>query len=126
MPSWEPALNAMGAVNRELETHFENLSDPQFQVDTRETISLYEASGFARGCFAVALHQQFLSWQLEDLALAESLEGESPHARCRVNYQAELSALMTLTAEIHVVLETSALCVEFFLPRCHKRGRRYV
>ena len=76
MPSWESATIAMEAVNLELETHFEHLSDPHFLGNTREHISRYAAAGVARGFFAIALHQQFLSWQLDDLAVAQSLADE--------------------------------------------------
>ena len=66
-------LIAMEAVNRELETHFEHLCDPHFLGNTREHISRYAAAGVARGFFAIALHQQFLGWQLDNLAVAQSL-----------------------------------------------------
>ena len=65
MASWEAATNAMEAVNFELETHFEHLSDPYFLGNTREHISRYAAAAVARGCFSIALHQQLLSWQLD-------------------------------------------------------------
>ena len=73
MPSWESATIAMEAVNLELETHFEHFSDPHFLGNTREHISRYAASGVARGFFAIALYQQFLGWQLDNLAVAQSL-----------------------------------------------------
>ena len=76
MPSMEPALTAMAEVNGQLEAHFEHLSDPHFLGNTREHISRYVAAGVARGFFSIALHQQFLSWQLDDLAVAQSLADE--------------------------------------------------
>ena len=63
----------MTAVNRELETHFENLSDPELQGETRDAISRFAAAGVARGFYAIAIHQQMLSWQLDDLALEQAL-----------------------------------------------------
>ena len=76
MRSWEPATIAMEAVNRELEAHFEHLSDPHFLGNTREHIGRYAAEGCARGFYAIALHQQFLSWQLDDLAVEQALADE--------------------------------------------------
>ncbi len=75
MPSMEPALTTMTEVNGELEAYFEHLSDPHFLGNTREHISRYAAAAVARGCLAIALHQQFLSWQLDDLAVEQSLAG---------------------------------------------------
>ena len=76
MPSWKPATIAMEAVNLELEANFEHLSDPHFLGNTREHISRYAAAGVARGFFAIALHQKFLSLQLDDLALPQSMADE--------------------------------------------------
>jgi len=76
MPSWEPATIAMEAVKLELEIHFEHLSDPHFLGNTREHVSRYAAAGVARGFYAIALHQQFLSLQLDDLALEQALADE--------------------------------------------------
>ena len=76
MPSMEPALTTMTEVNGELEAHFEHLSDPHFLGNTREHISRYAAAGVARGFFAIALHQKFLSLQLDDLALPQSMADE--------------------------------------------------
>ena len=78
MASWEAATFAMEAVNAELETHFEHLSDPHFLGNTREHIGRYAAEGCARGFYAIALHQQLLSWQLDDLVLEQLQAGESP------------------------------------------------
>ena len=78
MASWEAATNAMEAVNFELETHFEHLSDPYFLGNTREHIGRYAAAEVARGFFAIALHQQLLSWQLDDLMLEQLQACESP------------------------------------------------
>ena len=61
----------MEAVNRELETHFEHLSDPHFLGNTRVHIGRYAAAGVARGFYAIALHQQLLCWQLDDLVLEQ-------------------------------------------------------
>ena len=76
MPSWEAATVAMEAVNAELETHFEHLSDPHFLGNTRDHIGRYAAEGCARGFYAIAIHQQILSWQLDDLVLEQLQSGE--------------------------------------------------
>ena len=76
MPSWESATIAMEAVNRELETHFEHLSDSHFLGNTRDHIGRYAAEGVARGIYAIAIHQQILSWQLDDLVLEQLQSGE--------------------------------------------------
>ena len=73
MPSWETATYAMQAVNRELETHFENLSDPELQGEPRDAIGRFAAEGVGRGLYAIGIHQQLLSWQLDDLALEQAL-----------------------------------------------------
>jgi len=78
MASWEAAITVMEVVNTELETHFEHLSDPHFLGNTREHISRYAAEGVAKGFYAIALHQQLLSWQLDDLVLEQLQAGESP------------------------------------------------
>ena len=78
MASWEAAITAMEAVNAELETHFEHLSDPHFLGNTREHIGRYAAQGVARGFYAIAIHQQILSWQLDDLVLEHLQSCESP------------------------------------------------
>ena len=75
MASWEAATNAMEAVNFELETHFEHLSDPHFLGNTRDHIGRYAAEGVARGFYAIAIHQQILSW-LDDLVLEQLQSGE--------------------------------------------------
>ena len=77
MTSWDAAITAMEAVNTQLETHFEHLSDPHFLGNTREHIGRYAAEGVARGFYAIALHQQLLSWQLDDLVLEQLQAGES-------------------------------------------------
>ena len=76
MPLWESATIVMEAVNRELETHFENLSDRELQGEPRDSISKFAAEGVARGFYAVAIHQQTLSWQLDDLVLEHLQSGE--------------------------------------------------
>ena len=68
----------MEAVNVELETHFEHLSDPHFLGNTREHIGRYAAEGVARGFYAIAIHQQILSRQLDDLVLEHLQARESP------------------------------------------------
>ena len=68
----------MEAVICELEAHFEHLSDPHFLGNTREHIGRYAAEGVARGFYAIALHQQLLSWQLDDLVLEQLQAGEPP------------------------------------------------
>ena len=76
MASWEAAITAMEAVNTQLEAHFEHLSDPHFLGNTREHIGRYAAEGVARGFYAIAIHQQILSWQLDDLVLEHLQSGE--------------------------------------------------
>jgi len=78
MHSWDAGITAMKAVNTQLETHFEHLSDPHFLGNTREHIGRYAAEGVARGFYAIALRQQLLNWHLEDLVLAQLQAGESP------------------------------------------------
>ena len=76
MASWEAAITALEAVNTQLETHFEHLSDPHFLCNTREHIGRYAAEGCARGFYAIAIYQQILSWQLDDLVLEQLQSGE--------------------------------------------------
>ena len=76
MATWEAVITALEAVNTQLETHFEHLSDPHFLGNTREHIGRYAAEGCARGFYAIAIHQQILSWQLDDLVLEHLQSGE--------------------------------------------------
>ena len=73
MPSVEPAIVAMAAVNRELPIHFGHLSNREIQGSDRDQLGRNAAKGVAHGLFAVAIHQQLLSWTLDDLEAAESL-----------------------------------------------------
>ena len=77
MPSVEAAIVAMAAVNRELPIHFSHLSNPQIQGSDRERLGCNAAKGVAHGLFAVAIHQQLLSWTLDDLETAEALAVQS-------------------------------------------------
>mgnify|MGYP001201485682 CR=1 FL=1 len=49
MPSVEPVISAMIKVNRELETHFTHLSNPELDASDRETIGIHAAEGVRRG-----------------------------------------------------------------------------
>ena len=77
MPSVDPAIHAMSAINHELPIHFGHLNDPETQGSARDQIGRNAAKGVAHGLFAVAIHQQLLAWTLDDLETAEALAGEA-------------------------------------------------
>ena len=67
MPSVDPVISAMIEVNRELETHFAHLFNPELDVVDRETIGIFAAEGVRRGFTVMALHQRFFNLQLDEL-----------------------------------------------------------
>jgi hypothetical protein len=67
MPSLHPFMNAMSEVNKELETHFTHLSNPELDVVDRETIGIFAAEGVRRGFTVMALHQRFFNLMLDEL-----------------------------------------------------------
>ena len=67
MPSVEPVISAMIEVNKELETHFTHLSNPELDVVDRETIGIFAAEGVRRGFTVMALHQRFFNLMLDQL-----------------------------------------------------------
>ena len=67
MPSSQPIIHAMTEVNKELETHFTHLSNPELDVVDRETIGIFAAEGVRRGLTLVALHQRLFNLQLDEL-----------------------------------------------------------
>ena len=67
MPSVDPVIAAMIEVNKELETHFTHLSNPELDVVDRETIGIFAAEGVRRGLTLVALHQRLFNLQLDEL-----------------------------------------------------------
>ena len=67
MPSVQPMIDAMDAVNLELATHFTHLADHELVGCQHETIGRYASQGVARGFALMALHQSMLSLQLDEL-----------------------------------------------------------
>ena len=67
MPSSQSIIHAMTEVNKELETHFTHLSNPELDVVDRETIGIFAAEGVRRGLTLVALHQRLFNLQLDEL-----------------------------------------------------------
>ena len=57
----------MSEVNKELETHFTHLSNPELDVVDRETIGIHAAEGVRRGFTVMVLHQRFFNMQLDEL-----------------------------------------------------------
>ena len=54
-------------VNRELETHFTHLSNPELDSSDRKAIGTCAAEGVRRGFTVLALHQRFFNMQLDEL-----------------------------------------------------------
>ena len=67
MHSVEPVISAMIEVNRELETPFTHLSDAGLDASDRKAIGTCAAEGLRRGLTLIALHQQLLNLQLDEL-----------------------------------------------------------
>ena len=67
MPSVEPVISAMIEVNRELETHFTHLSNPELDASDRKAIGTCAAEGVRRGLILIALHQRLFNMQLDEL-----------------------------------------------------------
>ena len=67
MPSPQPIIHAMTEVNKELETHFTDLSNPELDVVDRETIGIFAAEGVRRGFTVMVLHQRFFNLMLDQL-----------------------------------------------------------
>ena len=67
MPSVEPVISAMIEVNRELETHFTPLSNPELDASDRKAIGTCAAEGVRRGLTLIALHQRLFNMQLDEL-----------------------------------------------------------
>ena len=67
MPSVEPVISAMIEVNRELETHFTHLSNPELAASYRKAIGTCAAEGVRRGLTLIALHQRLFNMQLDEL-----------------------------------------------------------
>ena len=67
MPSVEPVISAMIEVNKELQVHFHHLASPGLDASDRKAIGTNAAEGVRRGLTLVALHQQLLNLQLDEL-----------------------------------------------------------
>ena len=67
MPSLHPVMNAMDEVNKELETHFTYLSNPELDASDRKAIGTYAAEGVRRGFTVMVLHQRFFNLMLDQL-----------------------------------------------------------
>ena len=67
MPSPQAIIHAMTEVNKELETHFTHLSNPELDVVDRETIGIFAAEGVRRGFTVMVLHQRFFNLMLDQL-----------------------------------------------------------
>ena len=49
MPSPQPIIHSMTEVNKELQVHFQHLSNPEVDASDRETIGIHAAEGVRRG-----------------------------------------------------------------------------
>ena len=67
MPSVEPVISAMIEVNRELETHFTHLSNPELDSSDRKAIGTCADETVRRGLTLIALHQRLFNMQLDEL-----------------------------------------------------------
>ena len=67
MPSVEPVISAMIEVNKELQVHFTQLSNPELDVVDRETIGIFAAEVVRRGFTVKVLHQRFFNLMLDQL-----------------------------------------------------------
>ena len=67
MPSVQPMIDAMDAVNLELATHFTHLATHELVGCQHETIGRYASQGVARDFALIALHQLTLNLQLDEL-----------------------------------------------------------
>ena len=67
MPSVDPVINAMTEVNKELETHFTHLSNPELDASDRKAIGIHAAEGVRRGFTVMLLHQRFFNLMLDEL-----------------------------------------------------------
>ena len=67
MPSVEPVISAMIEVNREPQTHFTHLSNPELDASDRKAIGTCAAEGVRRGLTLIALHQRLFNMQLDEL-----------------------------------------------------------
>ena len=73
MPSVQPMIDAMDAVNLELATHFNHLADHGLVGCQHETIGRYASQGVSRGFALMAMHQMMLSLQIDELEEQEAL-----------------------------------------------------
>ena len=67
MPSVQPMIDAMDAINLELADHFAHLAKPGLMGCQQDAIAGYASQGVARGFALIALHQTILSLQLDEL-----------------------------------------------------------
>ena len=67
MPSPQPIIHAMTEVNKELQVHFQHLSNPELDASDRETIGIHAAEGVRRGLTVMVLHQRFFNLMLDEL-----------------------------------------------------------
>ena len=67
MPSVEPAISAMIEVNKELQVHFTQLSNPELDASNRKAIGTCAAEGVRRGFTVMVLHQRFFNLMMDEL-----------------------------------------------------------
>ena len=67
MPSPQPIIHTMTEVNKELQVHFQHLSNPELDASDRETIGIHAAEGVRRGFTVMVLHQRFFNLMLDEL-----------------------------------------------------------
>ena len=60
-------ISAMIEVNKELQVHFTQLSNPELDASDRKAIGTCAAEGVRRGLTLIALHQRLLNLQLDEL-----------------------------------------------------------
>ena len=60
-------ISAMIKVNKELQVHFTQLSNPELDASDRKAIGTCAAEGVRRGFTVMVLHQRFFNLMLDEL-----------------------------------------------------------
>ena len=60
-------ISAMIEVNKELQVHFTQLSNPELDASDRKAIGTCAAEGVRRGFTVMVLHQRFFNLMLDEL-----------------------------------------------------------
>ena len=60
-------ISAMIEVNKELQVHFTQLSNPELDASDRKAIGTCAAEGVRRGFTVLVLHQRFFNLMMDEL-----------------------------------------------------------